>query len=261
MEGDRPASSLADKHRVWALGGVRSRIVRSPLILPLVSPVITVRRTARYETRGPFDAPIRELWFALHGYGQLASTFIHSLAALDDGARLIVAPEALNRFYLAGTDTPAADRPVGATWMTREDRENEIEDYVAYLDAVAAKVRNALRSQQTTPRVIVLGFSQGAATAARWVARGSVRCAHLVLWGGLLPPDLAWPAPNDKPSPALHLVIGSRDRFLTTERLADEEGRLREARVPHRVVRYEGGHGIDPKTLADLANTLSGAGT
>jgi predicted esterase len=225
-----------------------------------VSPSITVRRTARYETLGRFDAPIRELWFVLHGYGQLASTFIETLAGLDDGTRLIVAPEALNRFYLAGVDgTPAADRPVGATWMTREDRENEIDDYVAYLDAVAATVRNALRAQRATPRVIVLGFSQGAATAARWVARRSVRAAHLVLWGGFLPPELTWPTPNDT-TPSLHIVIGSRDRFVTSERLAEEEARLHEARVAHRLVRYEGGHGIDGKALDDLARTLAAHG-
>lgn len=226
-----------------------------------MSPVITVKRTARYETLGHFDVPVRELWFALHGYGQLASSFIQSFAALDDGTRLVVAPEALNRFYLGGIEgTPAADRPVGATWMTREDRENEIEDYVAYLDAVAATVRNALRAHPVSPRVIVLGFSQGAATAARWVARRSVRCAHLVLWGGSLPPELTWPPPNVKTSPALHLVIGSRDRFVTPERLAEEEARLHAASVPHRLLRYEGGHAIDQKALGDLARTLSDAG-
>ena len=226
-----------------------------------MSPVITVKRTARYETLGRLDVPVRELWFALHGYGQLASNFIQTFAALDDGTRLIVAPEALNRFYVGGIEgTPAADRPVGATWMTREDRENEIEDYVAYLDAVAATVRNALRAHSVSPRVIVLGFSQGAATAARWVARRSVRCTDLVLWGGLLPPELTWPPPNVTTSPHLHLVIGSRDRFVTSERLAEEEARLRSGSMPHRLVRYEGGHAIDPKALGDLARTMSDAG-
>ena len=102
---------------------------------------ITVRRTARYFTLGPADGSPRQVWFVLHGYGQLASQFVRVFEPLDDGTRLIVAPEALNRFYLVGVDTmPAADRPVGATWMTREDRDNEIEDYIAYLDDLAATV-------------------------------------------------------------------------------------------------------------------------
>jgi poly(3-hydroxybutyrate) depolymerase len=98
---------------------------------------IEVVRSARYYTLGSGDASAKELWFVLHGYGQLAAQFIRVFEALDDGTRFIVAPEALNRFYLATVDTtPATERPVGATWMTREDRESEIADYVEYLEAL-----------------------------------------------------------------------------------------------------------------------------
>ena len=70
---------------------------------------ITVERSARYVTLGPRDGTAREIWFALHGYGQLAGDFIRLFGALDDGTRAIVAPEALNRFYLVGVDVaPAA---------------------------------------------------------------------------------------------------------------------------------------------------------
>ena len=60
---------------------------------------VTARRTARFLTMGASEQP-SELWFACHGYGQLASTFIRDLSPLDDGTRLIVAPEALSRFYV-----------------------------------------------------------------------------------------------------------------------------------------------------------------
>src|SRR5206468_1825615 len=124
-------------------------------------PHIRVARTARYETLGS-ETTAREVWFVLHGYGQLAASFIQAFSVLDDGTRLIVAPEALNRFYLVGVDSgAAAERPVGATWMTREDRDAEIADYVEYLDALAAQVLGAVRRGERPPRVIVLGFSQG----------------------------------------------------------------------------------------------------
>src|SRR3546814_5982443 len=96
---------------------------------------ITVPRTARYYTMGePQDQP-RELWYVCHGYAQLGSRFIRRFAPLDDGTRLIVAPEALSRFYLEVKGRTHAESPVGASWMTREDRLSEIDDYVAYLDA------------------------------------------------------------------------------------------------------------------------------
>ncbi len=222
---------------------------------------ITVRRTARYFTLGPADGSPRQVWFVLHGYGQLASQFVRVFEPLDDGTRLIVAPEALNKFYLVGVDTmPAADRPVGATWMTREDRDNEIEDYIAYLDDLAAAALAPLRERGATPRLVVLAFSQGTATAARWITRGTIRPSDVILWGGLLPPEIdfsAHTAPLRQSS--LHFVIGSRDQFVSDNRVTEEERRLREVNVPYRLVRYTGGHGIARDGLVALARTLDGA--
>ena len=220
---------------------------------------IHVRRSARYYTLGPDDdGAVRDVWFVLHGYGQLASQFINIFTAIDDGTRLIVAPEALNRFYVAGVESaPAAERAVGATWMTYEDRLNEIRDYVAYLDAVSATVLDRFRGQGSAPRVVLLGFSQATATAARWVGQGALRPAHLVLWGGLLPPDEELSAP-DHPlrKPTLHIRAGVRDRFLSAERMSDEERRLRDAGFGPRVERYIGGHGITKDALLELARSL-----
>src|SRR2546425_708962 len=98
---------------------------------------IGVARTARYFTLGNSSSGVGEVWFACHGYGQLAARFLEKLRVLDGGRRYLVAPEGLSRFYLSGSPT---ERRVGASWMTREDRLAEIEDYVRYLDAVYADV-------------------------------------------------------------------------------------------------------------------------
>jgi predicted esterase len=220
---------------------------------------ITVERSARYVTLGPRDDTAREIWFVLHGYGQLAAEFIRHFATLDDGTRQIIAPEALNRFYLVGVDAaPAAERPVGATWMTKEDRLSEINDYVSYLDAVAARELQPFEQRESPPRIVVLGFSQGVATAARWIASGGIRPAHSILWGGFLPPDVD-PRAEAFSATSIQIVLGSRDRFLSAERLEVEERRLREHALRYRLVRYEGGHGIASATLGEVARSLSGA--
>ena len=72
----------------------------------------------------PEDSAARELWYVLHGYGQLAAPFLEEFRAIDDGTRLIVAPEALSRFYEGDAQARLhKDASVGASWMTREDRE------------------------------------------------------------------------------------------------------------------------------------------
>src|SRR5947199_8438332 len=94
---------------------------------------LSVSRTARYFTLGAASAAVAEVWFACHGYGQLAARFLEKLRVRDDGTRYVVAPEGLSRFYFSETPT---ERRVGASWMTREDRLVEIADYVQYLGAV-----------------------------------------------------------------------------------------------------------------------------
>ena len=102
---------------------------------------IRVARAARYYTLGSAGRHLREVWLVCHGYRQLARRFLPRFAGLDDGTRMIVAPEGLSRFYLRDSASRHGEEvPVGATWMTREDRENEITDYVAFLNGVMDEV-------------------------------------------------------------------------------------------------------------------------
>lgn len=206
---------------------------------------LTAARSARYYTIGRAD---REVWFVLHGYGQLAARFLRDFEPLDDGTRLVVAPEGLSRFYV-----DHADRKVGASWMTREDRLAEIADYVRWLDAVHADV--FARADRGRVGVRVVGFSQGCATATRWLTQGSARADRLVLWGGEVPPDLELDRVEVRDRlEALDLVLvaGSGDEYITPKVLARDTARLDAAGVPYRLIRYEGGHELDAEVLRRL---------
>ena len=204
---------------------------------------LQVRRTARYFVAGEQRTP-DEVWFLLHGYGQLARNFLASCASLQAPNRLLVAPEALARFYTRGFfEAP------GASWMTREWREEEIRDYVAYLDAVSAEVLGALNHRPAV--VAVLGFSQGAATASRWVAYGKSRADRLICWAG----DVAHDIPDAATALGgveLVMVFGTRDDLLTEERRRTFELRMDQAGLRYRTVTFAGGHRMDGPTLAVL---------
>jgi predicted esterase len=207
---------------------------------------LSVRRTARYFTLGPAAATAREVWILLHGYGQLAARFLRAFAPLDDGARCLVAPEGLSRFY---AETGRNDK-IGASWMTREDRLGEIDDYVRYLDALYDEV---MRGAGAVP-VTVLGFSQGTATAARWLAQGNVKAGRLILWGGEVPPDLDLAAARQRwEKTDVTLVVGSEDPYITPKVLSRDEQRLREHGVSFRVERFDGGHEIVADVLERVA--------
>jgi predicted esterase len=208
-------------------------------------------RTARVAHLGPPYAG-RSLWICLHGYRQLAPWFLRRFGVLDDGTRRILAPEALNRFYVGDPDGrhgPASR--VGATWMTREDRDAEIFDYTRYLEGVLEAEAGRVPGRP----VVVLGFSQGAHTAARWMTRSEHEVRAVVLWGEGLPDDA------DAVRPALPrrrwvLVRGATDETRAPEREASDEARLDEAGARWEVRSHDGGHRIHPATLAELAGHL-----
>ncbi len=220
---------------------------------------IVVPRTARYYTLGPTHGFPRELWFVCHGYGQLAARFARQFGVLDDGSRLIVAPEALSRFYLDPIPQRRNDPSprIGATWMTREDRDAEIADYVTYLERVATEVRQHLTG--AAPRLVVLGFSQGVATVTRWLAASEMRADQLVLWAGGIPPELdlaAWASRLH--GAAITLVAGDTDEMATPAAVTSEAERLSSAGVAFTLQRYDGGHAIDDAALQELAGGFAG---
>jgi predicted esterase len=212
---------------------------------------LTVQRTARYYLMGEAASGVRDVWIVCHGYAQLAAGFLRHFGALRAAGRLLVAPEALSRFYLEG-GRHGPESPVGATWMTREDRLAEIDDYVTYLDALHDAVFQRVDRGATT--LTVFGYSQGAATAARWAARGRSKIERLVLWGGLLPPDLDLAAARARLAGlSLVLVAGRRDRFLDERQLSEQVAALERHGIAPRTIRHPGGHGLNAKVLSDLA--------
>jgi predicted esterase len=211
---------------------------------------VAVSRSARYFTLG--GGQPSQVWFVCHGYGQLAARFVEKVRVLDDGGRYLVAPEGLSRFYLSEQPT---ERRVGASWMTREDRLAEIEDYVRYLDAVYADVFGTLDRRRVT--VHALGFSQGAATVSRWVALGNARIDRLILWGGEFPPDLDLtlePAVARLRAARPTLVYGRADEFITPKVASGNVARLRQHAIPCEEIAFEGGHVLDDAVLRRLAN-------
>lgn len=216
---------------------------------------LQVGRTARYALLGKPGPAVTEVWIACHGFGQLARNFIRDFAAVATPERLIVAPEALSRFYLGEvTGATSATARVGAAWMTREDRLAEIADYVAYLDAVYERVFQSVGRDRVA--VTALGFSQGVATVARWAAMGRSSLDRLVLWAGRLPDEFAVPE-HVTPLARMRVVVvaGRDDPTLTGGAQTVERARLERLGLAAEWVGFDGGHVVDRATLLGLART------
>ena len=206
----------------------------------------SIPRTARYAMLGTPDAGIRDVWVVCHGYGQLAANFLMEFEPLRARHRLIVAPEGLSRFYVRGESGQ-----VGASWMTREARLHEIADYVGFLDQLYSHIQALLGGP--SPRLILLGFSQGTATVCRWVARGQVRPDRVVLWGGPLLPDEEMAEARERLTPfRFTLVAGTKDRYVSGDALSREVARFRSYGIACDVITFDGKHHIDAAVLRQL---------
>lgn len=212
---------------------------------------IRIQKTARYFTLGDPGPGTRELWVVCHGYRQLARRFLRRFRCLDDGSRLIVAPEGLSRFYLDdGTREHGPGDRIGATWMTREDRLAEIRDYVAYLDAVVDEVHRGGAFEG----LVVLGFSQGVHTACRWVVAGDLPVRRLICWGAYPPDDLDPGRRLARLAGAdLVLVRGLSDAHAPRTAHERQELKLGKLGIPFRTATHAGGHELDGALLEELA--------
>lgn len=210
---------------------------------------LPVRRTARYYTLGTLTDQTKNIWFCLHGFGQLAQYFSRKFSNLDDGQTLLVVPEGLSRMYL---DT--SYQRIGASWMSREDRDHEISDYVSYLNSLYDLVLDGREPDKAGLQITFFGFSQGAATACRWLNNGHVHADRLIMWAGYFPNGLAELIDTSGfGSTEMHYVYGRQDEYI--QEITDIDGylgRLKTDAPTLRITAFDGTHRVEPEVLKAL---------
>ncbi|MCU0394163.1 MAG: serine hydrolase family protein [Thermoflexibacter sp.] len=197
---------------------------------------ITISLNTTYHVLGELSEKTEQVWFLLHGYGQLASFFIKKFDFLDLQKNYLIAPQGFNKFYLEGFSGR-----VGANWMTKEDRLNEIANYTNYLNQVYYNELKNIDNQNI--KINVLAFSQGCATASRWIAYGHFKPHQLILWAGEIPQDVV----DSEVFKSLPLTIfwGEQDELIKSDMIAIFANRLREAGLFPRIVKFDGKHEVD----------------
>lgn len=203
--------------------------------------------SARYFMDEGITPDTRQIWFVLHGYGQLAKYFLKKFNILRSKGICVVAPEGLSRFYLENFE-PGSGRSndrVGATWMTKENRAMDIGNYMRYLD----KVYHDVTGDHSIPATI-LGFSQGSATASRWALSKNITFKRLILWAGVFPADMDLVAGKETlKDKDVVLVYGSKDPFLTDPGFGEMKALTSRAGITTTEIVFDGGHEIDEQTL------------
>jgi predicted esterase len=212
---------------------------------------VKVQKTAHYYTHGEPSQETQYFWFVTHGYGQLASNIIRKFEHLDPTHHFVVAPEALSRFYWK-----MQEPTISASWMTKMDRLDEIEDFTQYLKNLFDSSR-ALIPQNT--KIILFGFSQGAATQLRWITNAdpSPPFDEIILWGGPLPEDIDYTKnAHIFDGKQIQIVVGDKDEFISEDSITKHIQFANDQNLQVKLTTFEGKHEILVPVLNNLIEKL-----
>ncbi len=203
---------------------------------------IRTEKTGHYFIHGTLTSATKYVWICLHGYGELGKYFIRHFEFLDPVENFVVVPEGLNRYYIDDQHERLA-----AHWMTREDRLDEIADYILFLEALRSKL-----SWDKNPnlKIIYFGFSQGVTTLIRWSATIHPRADYLLMWAGGIPDDIGFDHSRSYFEKInSYYFIGDKDRYLNDESMQVIQKLMKESGMNAEIHSFAGDHRIDDDVL------------
>ncbi len=174
---------------------------------------VSYQSTNTYSVLNSLSEKTKNVWMVFHGLGYLSRYFINYFSHLNTDENFIIAPQAPSKYYQDNQF-----KHVGASWLTRENTQEETENILRYIDAVYEKeLANYNR------KLIVLGYSQGVSIATRWVARRKINCQQLILHSGGIPTELI---PQDFDflpiSTQVTYLYGNKDQYITEARITEQ---------------------------------------
>lgn len=199
-------------------------------------------RTGRYFTNEINSDPVKNVVVLLHGYAQLAEVFIKEFSFLDNKNNLLIAPEGLSRFYKGNK--------IGASWMTKEFRENEISDYINYIQNILKSVVNEYQLQNI--EITVIGFSQGVHTAARFSVLSDIHVNRLILCSSAFPEDIKEQSLKQKLiGTKIIFTAGEKDKIVPHTKIEYSCEYLNTMGLTARTIIFNGGHEINSQSILE----------
>ncbi len=205
---------------------------------------VSYQITNTYSVLNEFTEKTKNVWLVCHGLGYLSRYFLRHFNHLEASKNYIIAPQAQAKYYLKEDF-----RHVGASWLTKENTEPEIENVINYLDKVYAEENLA-----KAPNLIILGYSQGVSVATRFLSRRKIICDQLILHSGKVPAELT---PEDfefLKNTKITYLYGTEDEYLKKGIVKIEEERL-QLLFPRNfeIITYKGGHDFNTEIIEKLS--------
>lgn len=206
---------------------------------------VSYSNTSTYETLNQLTDKTKNVWVVFHGIGYLSRYFLKYFDELPPEENYIIAPQAPSKYYLKNDY-----KYVGASWITKENTGQEIQNIFSYLDAVLKKEQIS-----NNTNLIVFGFSQGVSIATRWLAKTKQSCSKLILYAGGVPEELT---SSDfdyliDSQTDINIIVGNTDEYLTPKRMEIESKKIEVLfQGKAKKLIFEGGHEIKKEIINSL---------
>ncbi len=202
-----------------------------------------------YEVLNPILPTTQNIWLCFHGLGYLSKFFKKYFKSLDPVTNAVIIPQAPAKFYL-GTKF----KHVGASWLTRVDTDQEMQNNLNYLDQVMSQEKVI-----GDPRLVFMGYSQGVSIATRLLKHYAQPIQALIMHSGSIPAEL-----TDEDGKLFQAnckrfihIAGTKDEYLTEELIKREESKIEllfgtDCELHRPDIKHE----VDAGLIATLSKTL-----
>ena len=99
---------------------------------------------------------------------------------------------------------------------------------------------------------VLLGFSQGGATASRWHSFGSYHANEFILWAAVFPDDMPNNTLNNYHKSLNYFVVGTQDEYYTEIKIDEHFNTLKTKSINFELIKFDGNHNIHSETLLNL---------
>lgn len=207
---------------------------------------VSYKITNTYSTLNEYTSKTKNVWLVFHGIGYLSRYFMKYFKDLNPEENYVIAPQAQSKYYLNNKYTH-----VGASWLTKENTEEEFENVLNYLKEVFKA-----EGLDKVENLNVLGYSQGVSIATRFVAREKIQCKNLILLSGKVPQELATKDFEFLTDTKFSFIYGTQDEYLKAGVVKVEHERLKELFPKNlNVITFDGGHEVRPEILSNIGES------
>ena len=205
---------------------------------------LSYKITNTYSTLNKKTEKTKNVWLVFHGIGYLSRYFLKYFKHLNSEENYIIAPQAQSKYYLN-----SEYRHVGASWLTRENLEAEIENTLNYVEAVFQA-----ENLQNVENLNIFGYSQGVSVATRFIARRKIVCKNLLMHSGRIPEEIQASDFRFLKDTRFSFIYGTEDKYLKNEHLKLEEKRLHQLFPKNlQILSFDGGHEVNTDLISKFA--------